>query len=450
MPRIMRRGRLAAEATAGGDHIFDIIIMKNEERPMTKIDLSGAGKYAEFSESMENRARLAHRRLESGEPFTGWLHLPSRTDEREMQRIFEAADRIRKNSDVLLVIGIGGSYLGAKAVTDVLCPPPEYNGTQLIFAGNGLSGAYTDRLLKYLENRDFSINVISKSGTTTEPAAAFRFFEELLRKKYGAGAAKRVYATTDAEKGALRGMARERGYESFTVPDDVGGRYSVLTPVGLLPIAAAGADAAGLIAGAAEAESRLSANDMSNPAHQYACVRQAMYEDGKKIELLAVWDPTMRYIAEWWKQLFGESEGKDGKGIFPASLEYTADLHSMGQYIQQGERTLSETFLWYEPTGSAAVPPSEEDADGLNYLAGKKADEINRTALEAVKKAHIDGGVPCLEINMGPPDARSLGGLLYFFETACALSAYISGVCPFDQPGVEAYKKNMFKMLGKP
>jgi glucose-6-phosphate isomerase len=422
-------------------------IRRKEVRQMTTIDISGAGKYAEFGESMEKRAFAAHERLESGEPFTGWLHLPSRADESETRRVFEAADRIRQSSDVLLVIGIGGSYLGARAVTDVLCPPPGNSGTQLVFAGNGLSGAYTDRLLRYLEDRDFSINVISKSGTTTEPAAAFRIFERLLERKYGAGAAKRVYATTDAEKGALRSMARERGYESFVIPDDVGGRYSVLTPVGLLPIAAAGADAAGFLKGAAEAELSLGANDMSNPAHKYACVRQAMYEDGKKIELLAVWEPTLRYVAEWWKQLFGESEGKEHKGIFPASLEYTADLHSMGQYIQQGERTLAETFLWCEPTGKAEVPFDENDGDGLNWLAGKKADEINRTALEAVKRAHIDGGVPCLEINMGPPDARSLGGLLYFFELACALSAYISGVCPFDQPGVEAYKKNMFRML---
>lgn len=419
---------------------------------MIKADISGVLPFVKPDGQWETRAEQAHRRLESGEDFTGWLHLPSKfdADSDENRRIADGAEKIKNDSDVLLVIGIGGSYLGARAVTDLLAPEGSDIGPEIIFAGNGLSGARIARLEKYLEDRDFSINVISKSGTTTEPAAAFRIFNRLLEKKYGAAAAKRVYATTDASRGALSALAGERGYSRFVIPDDVGGRYSVLTPVGLLPIMASGADAFGLVSGAAEAERALSRMDADNPARSYACARQALYEGGRKIELLSVWEPEFRFFAEWWKQLFGESEGKQGRGIFPASLEMTADLHSMGQYMQQGERIVSETFLWAEPSAEAEIPFTEKDTDGLNYLAGKQMDYVNRVAFEATKKAHTDGGVPCIEINMGPLNAKNLGALIYFFEISCAISGYMSGVCPFDQPGVEAYKKKMFKMLGKP
>jgi glucose-6-phosphate isomerase len=308
---------------------------------------------------------------------------------------------------VLLVIGIGGSYLGAKAVTDILAP--AYTGVrpEIIYAGNGLSGARASRIRDYLRDKDFSVNVISKSGTTTEPAVAFRLFKSLLEEKYGARAAGRVYATTDASKGALLSLAKEKGYERLIIPSDVGGRYSVLTPVGLLPIAAAGADIRALLAGAAGAEAVLSLQDMSNPAWLYAAARQALYNGGrgKKIELLSLWEPELRFLGEWWKQLYGESEGKDGIGIFPASLELTADLHSMGQYVQEGERSLFETFLWTNSGSDITIPYDAQNSDGLNYIAGKTLDYVNHTALKATKEAHTAGGVPCIDLCVGELNA---------------------------------------------
>jgi glucose-6-phosphate isomerase len=420
---------------------------------MVSVDISGALYFlpgGRLDGVWEKRLLEAHTRLESGEDFTGWVKLPGGVKEEELSKIKAAANKIRADSDVLLVIGIGGSYLGAKAVTDMLLPQYTERRPELVFAGNGLSGLRAGNILSYLQDKDFSINVISKSGTTTEPAVAFRVFLELLENKYGAEAYKRVYATTDPSKGALLTLARECGYERFVIPPDVGGRYSVLTAVGLLPIAAAGIDIDALLRGAKEAELKLAQRSMDNPAYKYAAVRQALYEDGKDIELLGVWEPEFRFLGEWWKQLYGESEGKDLKGIFPASLELTADLHSMGQYVQEGRRSLFETFLWAEPSFGPKIPYDAGDLDGLNYIAGKSLDYVNHIALKATKEAHISGGVPVIELLMGALNEENTGALLYFFELACALSGYMSGVNPFNQPGVEAYKRNMFKMLGKP
>jgi glucose-6-phosphate isomerase len=420
---------------------------------MIKIDISGAVSFlpgGALDAAWEKRLHDAHKKLESGADFTGWLHFPSLISKAELDKIKAAAQKIRSDSEVLVVIGIGGSYLGAKAVIDMLVPQYTRAVPEIIFAGNGLSGARAENILNYIKDRDFSINVISKSGTTTEPAVAFRIFLELLEEKYGSEAYKRVYATTDPDKGALLTLARERAYERFIIPADVGGRYSVLTAVGLLPIAAAGIDIEALIRGAGAEEAQLSQRSMDNPAYQYAAVRQALYRCGKDIELLGAWEPEYRFLGEWWKQLFGESEGKELKGIFPASLELTADLHSMGQYVQEGRRSLFETFLWAEPAFSLKIPYDDEDLDGLNYIAGKPLDYVNHIALKATKEAHISGGVPVIELLIGKLSTESLGALLYFFEFACALSGYMSGVEPFNQPGVEAYKKNMFKMLGKP
>ncbi len=416
---------------------------------MIKTDLSFA---APFLPPMEPWLDRAARALDavSGYDYTGWLHLPTRTDAALLDEVEAAAARIRADSEVLLVIGIGGSYLGARAARDLLCPSLDGGGTKLLFAGNGLSGQAAGELLSYLRERDFSINVISKSGSTTEPAAAFRLFYELLKEKYGAAAPARVYATTDAEKGALLGMAKTQGFTRFVIPGDVGGRYSVLTPVGLLPMAAAGIDVRALLAGARAAELEYRRKAPENPVLHYAAARQALYAGGKKIEVLSCWEPRFRFFAEWWKQLFGESEGKDGKGLFPASLELTADLHSMGQYMQQGERLMFETMLYSASDAEAAVPFWEGDPEGLNYLAGKGLDEINRVALTATATAHAEGGVPCLRLDMPAVTPASVGNLFYFFELSCAVSAILSGVNPFDQPGVENYKQKMFALLGKP
>ena len=415
---------------------------------MMKLDLSLAAPFLPPLEPWLDRAFDALDAVGSYD-YTGWLHLPTRTDEALLSAVEDAAARIRADSEVLLVIGIGGSYLGARAARDLLCPSLGGTGTQLLFAGNGLSGQAAAELLNYLRERDFSINVISKSGSTTEPAAAFRIFYELLEKKYGAAAPGRVYATTDAEKGALLGMAKARGFTRFVIPGDVGGRYSVLTPVGLLPMAAAGIDVRGLLAGARAAELEYLRKTPENPALRYAAARQALYTEGKKIEVLSCWEPRFRFLAEWWKQLFGESEGKDGKGLFPASLELTADLHSMGQYMQQGERLMLETMLYAAPGPGPVLPSWEGDPEGLNYLAGRELDEINRVALAATMQAHAEGGVPCLRLDMPAVSPASVGGLFYFFELACAVSAILSGVDPFDQPGVENYKQKMFVLLGK-
>lgn len=419
---------------------------------MIKVDISGA--LGEFSAGGPNYAlaAAAHRTLfeksGAGAEFTGWLELPSRIKSGELKRIQAAAKRIRSNSEVLVVIGVGGSYLGARAAIELLAPK---DGVEVVFAGNGLSPHAMRELTERVADRDFSINVISKSGTTLEPALAFRVFRELAKKKYGSAAAKRIYATTDAQRGVLRTLAASEGYETFTVPDDVGGRYSVLSAVGLLPMAAAGIDAAAVLSAAESAMRELDLRSPENPAWKYAAARQQLYARGKSIEILASYEPRFRWMAEWWKQLFGESEGKNGIGIFPAYVEYTADLHSMGQYIQDGPRTLMETTVLFEDAGeSMRVPFALGDPDGLNYLAGREYADVCAGAASAVKKAHIDGGVPNITITAGAMNEEGFAQLVCFFELACGISAYMSGVNPFDQPGVEAYKKNMFAMLGKP
>ena len=392
-----------------------------------------------------------------GNDFVGWVNLPRDYDREEFDRIQAAARKIQGDSRALVVIGIGGSYLGARGAIDFLCSP-NYNlkkkGTpNIYFAGNGLSADYLQEIMDLIGEEDFSVNVISKSGTTTEPAVAFRFFREMLEKKYGkAGAAGRIYATTDKARGALKSLADAEGYETFVVPDDVGGRYSVLTAVGLLPIAVAGVDLEKLMAGAADMmETCRKADLASNPAWQYAAARSDLYAQGKKIEILAGYEPRFRFFAEWWKQLYGESEGKEGKGLFPASVEFTADLHSMGQYIQQGERHLFETVVRFGPSAAELkVPYDQGDGDGLNFLAGKDMDYIATQAMDGTLLAHVEGGVPNLIVRAGSIDAYTCGELIYFFEYACGLSGYLLGVNPFDQPGVEAYKKNMFALLGKP
>ena len=391
-----------------------------------------------------------------GGAYTGWVHLPRDYDKEEFARIQAAAKKIQQQSQVLVVIGIGGSYLGARAVIDLLASP-NYNlkkkdTPDILFAGNGLS---TDALLETIAligDRDFSVNVISKSGTTTEPAVAFRIFKDMLEQKYGKeGARERIYATTDKARGALKGMADREGYETFVVPDEVGGRYSVLTAVGLLPIAVAGIDIGRLMAGAMAQREESLANPTGSPSAQYAAARYGLYTAGKKIEILGCFEPAFRFFAEWWKQLYGESEGKDGKGIFPASVELTADLHSMGQYIQEGERILMETIVCFqEPRHTVTIPADPDDADGLNFLAGKELSFVCEQARRGTLLAHVDGGVPNLAVNLPRRDEESVGRLIYFFEFACGLSGYLLGVNPFDQPGVEAYKKNMFALLGKP
>lgn len=430
---------------------------------MIQIDLSKLQQFVSVPYEMELAPRLhiVHGHLQKGNgvggEFTGWVHLPESYDRAEFARIEQAAQKIRSDSQALVVIGIGGSYLGARGVVECLCSP-NYNlkkkdTPNIYFIGNGLSSDQLSETMELLDGVDFSVNVISKSGTTTEPAVAFRFFRRLLEERYGKeGAAARIYATTDRHKGALKSLADANGYETFVVPDDIGGRYSVLTAVGLLPIAVAGINIGELMAGAQSMMEVCRADDIAvNPAWQYAAARYELYQDGKKIELLASFEPSFRFMAEWWKQLYGESEGKNGIGIFPASVEFTADLHSMGQYIQDGPRTLMETVVSFDkPRSSVAVPFEMGDPDGLNYLAGRDYADICRTAHDAVKAAHISGGVPNIGISVPARDEAGFADLVCFFELACAISGYMSGVNPFDQPGVEAYKKNMFKMLGKP
>ena len=401
------------------------------------------------------RDKLEHASGAGGE-YTGWVHLPRDYDKAEFARIQAAAARIRSDSQALVVIGIGGSYLGARAVVE-LVNSPNFNlthkdGPEIYFAGNGLS---TDTMLEVMDlvkDKDWSINVISKSGTTTEPAVAFRIFKALLEEKYGKeGARKRIYATTDAHKGALKGLADAEGYEEFVVPDAVGGRYSVLTAVGLLPIACAGVDIEALMRGAREAMDALAVPGTDNPAWQYAAARHALYTAGKKVEILVGYEPSFRFFGEWWKQLFGESEGKENKALFPASVEFTADLHSMGQYIQQGERLMLETVVRFEKSrGTLAIPHDPDNVDGLNFLAGKDLAFVAEQAMRGTLRAHVDGGVPNLTLTVPGRDAESVGALIYFFEYACGLSGYLLEVNPFDQPGVEAYKNNMYALLGKP
>ena len=406
-------------------------------------------------ERLEKAASMLANHNGPGGDFTGWVYLPRDYDKEEFARIQAAAKKIQQQSQVLVVVGIGGSYLGARAVVELL-GSPNYNlkkkdTPDILFAGNGLS---TDALLETIAligDRDFSVNVISKSGTTTEPAVAFRIFKGLLEQKYGKeGARERIYATTDKARGALKGLADTEGYEEFVVPDDVGGRYSVLTAVGLLPIAVAGIDIAELMGGAAQAMNDLSVGGAENPAWQYAAARHALYQAGKKVELLACYEPSFRFFAEWWKQLYGESEGKEGKGLFPASVEFTADLHSMGQYIQEGERLMFETVVQFAPKGEFIIPNDPENVDGLNFLSGKSMAFVAQQAMRAVILAHVDGGVPNVRIEMPTLSAKTVGYLIYFFEYVCGLSGYLLEVNPFNQPGVEAYKVNMYALLGKP
>ncbi len=396
----------------------------------------------------------------AGNDFLGWIDLPVDYDKEEFARIKEAAEKIKGDSEVLLVIGIGGSYLGARAAIEFLrhnfynMVSKEIRKTpEIYFVGNSISSTYLKHLIDVIGERDFSVNIISKSGTTTEPAIAFRVFKGMLEKKYGKEeAAKRIYATTDKARGALKNLSTEEGYETFVVPDDVGGRFSVLTAVGLLPIAVSGADIDRLMEGAAAArESALNAPYEENDAVLYAAIRNILHRKGKAVEILANYEPSLHYVSEWWKQLYGESEGKDQKGIYPASVDLTTDLHSMGQFIQDGSRIMYETVLKVDESVEEIVIEEEPvDLDGLNYLAGKTVDFVNKSAMNGTMLAHTDGNVPNLVVNIPKQDEYSLGQLFYFFEFACGVSGYILGVNPFNQPGVESYKKNMFALLGKP
>jgi glucose-6-phosphate isomerase len=422
---------------------------------MVKVDLSGASAFFTAAGPDYALASLAHRTLLEGSglgaDFTGWLSLPRKIRETELDRIVAAAETIRARSKALVVIGIGGSYLGARGAIELLRPIPAAGDPKVFFVGNGLSADYLCDVLAQLGEDDFDVNVISKSGTTLEPAVSFRIFRELLAKKYGDGADAHIFATTDARRGALKSLADRQGWESFVVPDDVGGRFSVLSAVGLLPMAVAGIDVRAVIDAAIRELDALAVPGKENPAWQYAAARQNLYNKGFGVEILGCYEPSFRFMAEWWKQLYGESEGKDGKGVFPASVEYTADLHSMGQFIQEGPRMLMESVVRFAKARSGyEVPFDEADGDGLNYIAGRDLNEVCRIAADAVKEAHISGGVPNIVIEAEARDERGFAALVCFFEFACAISGYMSGVNPFNQPGVEAYKKNMFRMLGKP
>lgn len=430
---------------------------------MTHIQLD-YGKTLEFFgehelEQQKDNVKAIHQTIHNGSgagsDFLGWLDLPVDYDKEEFKRIIEAAKRVKGHSDVFVVIGIGGSYLGARAAIEMLTSSFR-NSTEfpeIVFVGNHLSSSYTHELIQYLDGKDFSVNVISKSGTTTEPAVSFRLFKQLLEDKYGKDEAKeRIFATTDKEKGALKQLATNEGYETFVVPDDVGGRYSVLTAVGLLPIAVAGIDVEAMMQGAAKAREELSSDELENNiAYQYATIRNILYTKGYTTEMLINYEPSLSYFNEWWKQLYGESEGKDYKGIYPSSANYTTDLHSLGQYVQEGRRFLFETVLKVDtPKHDIKIEEDPDDLDGLNYLASKTMDEVNTKAFEGTLLAHTDGGVPNLVVRVPRLDAEAFGYLVYFFELACAMSGYQLGVNPFNQPGVEAYKQNMFALLGKP
>lgn len=407
----------------------------------------------------ENAAQRLSDKTGAGNDYVGWLDLPNKMNAAALESIKTAASKIQKQSDAVIVIGIGGSYLGSKAAIEALThsfynelPKEKRKTPAMYFAGTNISGTYLTHLLEVLEGKDFSLIVISKSGTTTEPAIAFRILKEKLIEKYGQGGCKdRIFAITDERKGALRELANREGFETFVVPDNVGGRFSVLTPVGLLPIAVAGIDLTELMKGAADAAAHFNAPFENNPCHQYAVIRNLLYQKGHLIEILANYEPALHYISEWWKQLYGESEGKEGKGIFPAAVDFTADLHSMGQYIQDGKRNLFETVLQINnPEADIIIKEDPANLDGLNYLAGKGMNYVNQKAAEGTLMAHKDGGVPNLIIQLPELTAYHLGYLFFFFEKACAVSGYLLEVNPFDQPGVEAYKKNMFKLLGKP
>ena len=421
---------------------------------MIKIDLSGAAGFfrnaPDYSLTEQAHKTLAEK-TGAGADFIGWVELPQKIKDTELDRIVAAAEKIRSRSKALVVIGIGGSYLGARGAIELLKPLPAEDDPQVFFVGNGLSPDYLNDILVKLGDSDFDVNVISKSGTTLEPAVSFRIFRELLNAKYGDKADEHIFATTDAHRGVLKSLADAQGWESFVVPDDVGGRFSVFSAVGLLPMAVAGIDVRRVIDAAIAEFKALDERSSENPAWQYAAARQQLYKEGRGIEILACYEPSFRFMAEWWKQLYGESEGKDGIGIFPASVEFTADLHSMGQYIQEGPRTLIETVVRFEKSRSSYIVPFEEkNADGLNYIAGRDLADVCRVAADAVKEAHISGGVPNITLTVPERNEEGLAAIVCFFELACGLSAYISGVNPFNQPGVEAYKKNMFRMLGRP
>ncbi len=407
---------------------------------------------------MQECNALLHNGNGEGADFLGWVNLPSSITQESLEDIKATALKLRQISEIIIVVGIGGSYLGAKAVMDAMAGhfdhiTPGNKKPIVVFAGQNISEDYLSDLIAITKGRDFSTIVISKSGTTTEPAIAFRIIKEEIERRYGKKeAAQRIVAVTDASRGALRTLANSEGYKSFVIPDNIGGRFSVLTPVGLLPLAAAGVDIDKLVEGARDMESECASNDFEeNIAMQYAAARYALYSKGKKIEILASYEPKLLYISEWWKQLYGESEGKDGKGIFPASVTLSADLHSMGQYIQQGERTLFETVISIaKPDAHIEIKADEADLDGLNFLTGKRVHQINHMAQMGTMLAHVDGGVPNILVEMESITEYNIGSLLYFFEKACGMSGYALGVNPFDQPGVEDYKKNMFALMGKP
>lgn len=407
-----------------------------------------------IQKEISSAAKSLHEGTGKGNAFLGWLDLPNHYDQEEFHRIQRASKKIRKQAKVLVVIGIGGSYLGSKAAIEMLSPYfPAKKKLEIIFAGNHLSSTYLKELMDYLQNKEVAINVISKSGTTTEPAVAFRIFKQLLESKYGvAGAKERIYVTTDKAKGALHDLAVEKGYEMFVVPDDVGGRYSVLTAVGLLPIACAGIDIKKVMQGAKDAKKAYKTNDVTkNDAYLYAAMRNLLYRSSKAIEMLINYEPRLAFFAEWWKQLFGESEGKEHEGIFVSSASFSTDLHSLGQYIQEGRRILFETVLNVEKSEQEILINKEEkDSDGLNYLSGKTLSFVNQKAFEGTLLAHEEGLVPNLVLTIPEISPYSFGYLVYFFELACGISGYVLNVNPFDQPGVEAYKKNMFALLGKP
>ncbi len=428
---------------------------------LIKLDIAKSG--VEISQELKNKALEANALLHSGKgagnDFLGWVALPSSIDEAQLEAVEKEAAKLRSLADVVICIGIGGSYLGAKAVLDAMSNPfellhKEHSNPVVLFAGQNISEDYTAELLEAVKDYSIATIVISKSGTTTEPAIAFRIIKEEIEKRYGKeGARERIVAITDQARGALKTLATNEGYATFVIPDNVGGRYSVLTPVGLLPLAVGGVDIRALVAGAQamEAATAEGVSYEENLAAQYAAVRNVLYNGGKKIEILASYEPKLQNISEWWKQLYGESEGKEGKGIFPASVTLTADLHSMGQYIQEGERTLFETVISVaKPAHTVCVESDDANLDGLNYLTGKRLHQINKMAELGVQLAHVDGGVPNLLIEIPAIDEKSIGALIYFFEKACGISGYMLGVNPFNQPGVEAYKKNMFALLEKP
>lgn len=429
-----------------------------------KLNLESSGiepqEILEYKQQVENIHKDLHRRASDENDFVGWLELPTNYDKEEFKRINKAAKKINEHSDILLVIGIGGSYLGARAVIesltssfDNILDESQRKHPRILYAGNNLSSNYINELIEAIGDKDFSINVISKSGTTTEPAIAFRIFREMIESKYGVEEARsRIFVTTDKQKGALKTLADQEGYEQFIIPDNVGGRYSVLTAVGLLPIAVSGIDIEKIMNGAHLAQERYNDSELKyNECYKYAVARNVLNKKGKDIEILVNYEPKLHYFTEWWKQLYGESEGKEEKGIFPAGVDFTTDLHSMGQYIQQGKRTLFETVLRIEePNSNININADDDNLDGLNYLANKDVDYVNKKAMEGTVQAHVSGGVPNIIINIERLNEETVGHLIYFFEKACAMSGMILGVNPFNQPGVEEYKKNMFKLLEKP